>query len=118
MQVNGVSPGGKELELFPGLSLQVPFGAVYARNEDGNWDLSMPRSAPRGYRDGPFELDDEAETAWKLSDFRQVFSGTIEAPPGPGRQGGGGESAGAGAKAHRGPGPERERRGPLYLRCG
>ncbi len=80
MQVNGVSPGGKELELFPGLSLQIPFGAVYARNEDGNWDLSMPRSAPRGYRDGPFELDDEAETAWKLSDFRQVFSGTIEAP--------------------------------------
>ncbi len=40
----------------------------------------MPCSAPRGYRDGPFELDDEAETAWKLSGFRQVFSGTIEAP--------------------------------------
>ena len=71
MQVNGV---------FPGLSLQIPFGAVYARNEDGNWDLSMPRSAPRGYRDGPFEMDDEAETAWKLNSFRQVFSGTIEAP--------------------------------------
>ena len=80
MQVNGVSPGGKELELFPGLSLQIPFGAVYARNEDGSWDLSMPRSAPRGYRDGPFEMDDEAETAWKLNSFRQVFSGTIEAP--------------------------------------
>lgn len=80
MQVNGVSPGGKELELFPGLSLQIPFGAVYARNEDGNWDLSMPCPAPRGYRDGPFELDDEAETAWKLSGFRQVFSGTIEVP--------------------------------------
>ncbi|WP_300605876.1 BRCT domain-containing protein [uncultured Oscillibacter sp.] len=47
---------------------------------DGNWDLSMPCSAPRGYRDGPFELDDEAKTAWKLSGFRQVFSGTIEAP--------------------------------------
>lgn len=40
----------------------------------------MPCSAPRGYRDGPFELDDEAKTAWKLSGFRQVFSGTIEAP--------------------------------------
>lgn len=40
----------------------------------------MPCSAPKGYRDGPFELDDEAKTAWKLSGFRQVFSGTIEAP--------------------------------------
>ncbi len=40
----------------------------------------MPCSAPRGYRDGPFELDDGAKTAWKLSGFRQVFSGTIEAP--------------------------------------
>lgn len=80
MQVNGVSPGGKELELFPGLSLQIPFGVVYARNEDGNWDLSMPWPAPRNYRDGPFELDDEAQLDWKLTDFRKIFDGTLEVP--------------------------------------
>ncbi len=80
MQVNGVPPSGKELELFPGLSLQLPFGAVYARNEDGNWDLSMPWPTPGDYRDGPFELDDEAETTWKLNSLRSLFSGTIEVP--------------------------------------
>ena len=80
MQVNGVSPGGKELELFPGLSLQIPFGVVYARNEDGNWDLSMPWPAPRNYRDGPFELDDEAQLDWKLTDFRKIFDGTLKVP--------------------------------------
>lgn len=80
MQVNGVSPGGKELELFPGLSIQIPFGAVYARNEDGNWDLSMPCPTPKSYRDGPFELDDEAQLDWKLTDFRKIVDGTVEVP--------------------------------------
>lgn len=47
-------PQGKDLELFPGLTLRVPFGAAYARNEDGSMDLSMPRPSPKGYRDGPF----------------------------------------------------------------
>lgn len=42
--------------------------------------LSMPRPIPKGYRDGPFELDGEAETAWKLNSLRSVFSGTIECP--------------------------------------
>ena len=80
MQVNGVPPSGKELELFPGLSLQLPFGAVYARSEDGNWDLSMPWPTPKSYRGGPFELDDEAQLDWKLTDFRKIVEGTIEAP--------------------------------------
>ena len=61
MQVSGVSPGGKELELFAGLSIQIPGGAVYARNEDGNWDLSMPCPTPKSSRDVPVELDDEAQ---------------------------------------------------------
>ena len=80
MQVNGVPPKGKELELFPGLTLHLPFGIAYARDEDGSMNLLKPRTSPKLYRDGPFELDDEAETTWKLNSLRSVFSGTIEAP--------------------------------------
>ncbi len=80
MQVNGVPPKGKELELFPGLRLHLPFGVAYARDEDGSMNLLKPRTSPKLYRDGPFELDDEAETTWKLNSLRSVFSGTIEAP--------------------------------------
>lgn len=80
MQVYGVPPQGRELELFPGLTLQVPFGAAYARDEEGSLSLFMPWPTPRSYRDGPFELDDEAEMDWKLNSFRQVFSGTLEVP--------------------------------------
>lgn len=65
MQVYGVPPQGRELELFPGLTLQVPFGAAYARDEDGSLSFFMPWPTPRTYRDGPFELDDEAELDWK-----------------------------------------------------
>ena len=80
MQVNGVPPKGKELELFPGLTLHLPFGVAYARDEDGNMNLIKPRTSPKLYRDGPFELDDGAETTWKINSLRSLFSGTIEAP--------------------------------------
>ena len=80
MQVNGVPPKGKELELFPGLRLHLPFGVAYARDEDGSMNLLKPRTSPKLYRDGPFELDDEAETTWKINSLRSLFSGTIEAP--------------------------------------
>ena len=80
MQVNGVSPKGGELELFPGLTLRIPFGVAYARDEDGSMNLLKPRTTPKPYRDGPFELDDEVETTWKLNSLRSVLSGTIEAP--------------------------------------
>ncbi len=80
MQVYGVSPQGRELELFPGLTLQVPFGTAYARDEDGDISFFMPWPTPRSYRDGPFELDDEAEMDWKLGSFRQIFSGTLKVP--------------------------------------
>ena len=80
MQVNGVPPKGKELELFPGLTLHLPFGVAYARDEDGSMNLLKPRTSPKLYRDGPFELDDEAETTWKINSLRSLFSGTIEAP--------------------------------------
>ena len=80
MQVNGVPPKGKELELFPGLTLHLPFGVAYARDEDGSMNLLKPRTSPKLYRDGPFELDDGAETTWKINSLRSLFSGTIEAP--------------------------------------
>lgn len=45
MQMSGVSLKGRELELFPGLSLRFPLSAACARDEDGSMKLLKAQQA-------------------------------------------------------------------------
>lgn len=78
MLVTGVDYGGKTVSLSPGLRIHIPYGAVYAKDKDGDYDIFKPLYTPPGYKAGYFQIDDEVETSWKISGLHDT--GSIEYP--------------------------------------
>ena len=66
MKINGVPREGKWLAMDGGLHIQIPYGAAYGKDEDGNWDIIELENCS-SYKSGPFTVDDEAPFRWKLS---------------------------------------------------
>lgn len=71
MRVYGVPEGGKRVKLTDRLSILVPGGAVYGKNDDGNYSITQYKSALSGYRNGAFTVDDEEEILWSISNIQQ-----------------------------------------------
>ena len=71
MRVYGVPGGGKRVKLTDRLSILVPGGAVYGKNDDGNYSITQYKSALSGYRNGAFTVDDEEEILWRISNIQQ-----------------------------------------------
>ena len=66
MKINGVPREGKWLSMDGGLHIQIPYGAAYGKDEDGNWNI-IELEHCSSYKPGPFTADDEAPFRWKLS---------------------------------------------------
>ena len=47
MRVYGVPEGGKRVKLTDRLSILVPGGAVYGKNDDGNYSIKIGRASCR-----------------------------------------------------------------------
>ena len=72
MLMRGVPREGKRVELTKGLSVQLPYGAAYGKNEDGDWViLQFSQPLPKNYKESLFSVDDEAEYRWRLNGFAQ-----------------------------------------------
>ena len=66
MKINGVPREGQWLSMDGGLHIQIPYGAAYGKDEDGNWNI-IELEHCSSYKPGPFTADDEAPFRWKLS---------------------------------------------------
>ena len=72
MLMRGVPREGKRVELTKGLSVQLPYGAAYGKNEDGDlFLLQFSQPLPKNYKESLFSADDEAEYRWRLNGFAQ-----------------------------------------------
>ena len=71
MRVYGAPVEGKRINLTDRVSIQVPYGVVYSKDEDGNYTLTKYKYTPEGYRDGVFTVNDETEIRWQISSIKQ-----------------------------------------------
>ena len=72
MLMRGVPREGKRVELTKGLSVHLPYGAAYGKNEDGDlFLLQFSQPLPKNYKESLFSADDEAEYRWRLNGFAQ-----------------------------------------------
>lgn len=73
MYVTGVPAEGKRISLGYGLSIHLPYGAVYAKNEDdeNQFMIRMLSPIPGNYRAGSFSIDDDDTPLWNLGSFRR-----------------------------------------------
>ena len=53
MKINGVPREGKWLSMDGGLHIQIPYGAAYGKDEDGNWNI-IELEHCSSYKPGPF----------------------------------------------------------------
>lgn len=81
MRVTGVPKGGKRVQLFEGLTVQLPGGAVYYTDDEDQFCISMPTVPARA---GMTELADGTETRWSISQLTEYAAinfdtdGTVE----------------------------------------
>ena len=67
ISVMGVPYGGKQIELFNDLSVNIPYGAVYYSDYEGRWNISMLENLPDNYVDGSFTIKgDEMSVRWGI----------------------------------------------------
>ena len=78
MKLTGLSAEGKRLEIPGGLSVQLPHGAAYGTDNDGDLILYRFDPVPAGYRAGSFEVEDETPFAWKLSGLKERATLSVE----------------------------------------
>lgn len=71
MQVTGVPKNGKRIQLFEGLTIQLPGGAVYYTDAEERFCISMPTSPARA---GLSELPDDAESRWSIKNLDEYAS--------------------------------------------
>ncbi len=72
MRMYGVPKGGKRVKLADGLSLHIPFGVAYGKDEDGNFNIVQFQSIPAGYRSGAFTVEDEEERLWSINGLKKT----------------------------------------------
>ena len=70
LTMTGVGATGKTLSLLDGLSIKLPYGSVYVKNDDGSYGFGRFSSVPKNYRDSVFAIEKDAPFMWSLSSFR------------------------------------------------
>lgn len=71
MRVYGVPKEGKRVKFSDGLSLVLPFGTAYAKDDDGKYNILYYKTTPAGYRNGVFTADDEEEVLWSINGLQK-----------------------------------------------
>ena len=82
MRMYGVPREGKRVTLSDGLSLRIPFGVAYGKDEDGNYTILQYQTVPTGYRDGAFTVKDGEEVLWSISGLQKKAVMSFEAEDG------------------------------------
>lgn len=72
MRMYGVPENGKRVTFTDGLSLHIPFGVAYGKDEDGKYNIVRYQSVPAGYRNGAFTVADEVEILWRISGLQRT----------------------------------------------
>lgn len=66
MKWTGVSKNGARIPVGGGLSVHLPYGGAYGKDEDGDLVLIQFSPIPRTYREGSFTADDDAPFSWRI----------------------------------------------------
>lgn len=72
MRMYGVPENGKRVTFTDGLSLHIPFGVAYGKDEDGKYSIVRYQSVPAGYRNGDFTVEDGEEILWRISGLQRT----------------------------------------------
>lgn len=72
MRMYGVPENGKRVTFTDGLSLHIPFGVAYGKDEDGKYNIVRYQSVHAGYRNGAFTVEDEEEILWRISGLQRT----------------------------------------------
>ena len=79
ISVTGVPSSGKRVSIGDGLTIHVPYGAVYFKDDDDLYSVFMLSPIPGNYKDGRFSINDDIDTLWKLSNIsRKVVVEELE----------------------------------------
>ena len=79
MRLNGVPKEGKRIQVTDRLSLQIPSGVAYGKDDDGHYNMIQYQSLPKGYKNGSFTADDEEEVLWSITGLKEQGVITFEA---------------------------------------
>ena len=71
MKLNGVPAEGKRIALANGVTVQLPGGAVYGKDEDGDVFCGVLDSQPMAYRDGAFSVPDDVTFNWRIAGCKE-----------------------------------------------